>query len=170
MGALDLALGLQKKDKVAFAAVIPALRALKNPTGKEQVLLDELLGEGSGAQDILNLPGYGLYDVEKEWIIPEIDVDGSGAEKLFADGEDVYIRVLKKLDSLIDENREREYKTAWGDDQMLGNGLKVINWQGGETLDRYPFRALWENFYETEIQSPQRGTAVLQMYRSEERL
>lgn len=163
MGALDLALGLQKKDKVAFAAVIPALRALKNPTGKEQVLLDELLGEGSGAQDILNLPGYGLYDVEKEWIIPEIDVDGSGAEKLFADGEDVYIRVLKKLDSLIDENREREYKTAWGDDQMLGNGLKVINWQGGETLDRYPFRALWENFYETEIQSPQRLLEV-QLY------
>ena len=114
MGALDLALCLQKKDKTAFAAVIPALQALKNPTGKEQVILDELLGEGNGAQDILNLPGYGLYDVEKEWIIPEIAVDESDAEKLFADGEDVCIRVLKKLDSLIDENREREYKTAWG--------------------------------------------------------
>ena len=46
---------------------------------------------------------------------------------------------------------------------MLGNGLKVINWQGGETLDRYPFRALWENFYETEIQSPQRLLEV-QLY------
>ena len=81
-GALDLALCLQKKDKTAFAAVIPALQALKNPTGKEQVILDELLGEGNGAQDILNLPGYGLYDVEKEWIIPEIAVDESDAEKL----------------------------------------------------------------------------------------
>ena len=155
MGALDLALCLQKKDKTAFAAVIPALQALKNPTGKEQVILDELLGEGNGAQDILNLPGYGLYDVEKEWIIPEIAVDESDAEKLFADGEDVCIRVLKKLDSLIDENREREYKTAWGEDQILGNGLDVMDWQGSENLDKYPFRALWQNFYETEIQSPQ---------------
>lgn len=164
MGALDLALGLQKEDEAAFAAVIPALEALKNPTGKEQVLLKELLGEGNGAQDILKLPGYGLYDVEKEWIIPEIKVDGSGAEKLFADGEDACIRVLKKLDRLIDENRERVYKTAWGEDQMLGNRLEVIQWNSGnsdrEPLDSYPFRELWETFYEKEIQTPQLLLAV----------
>ena len=155
MGALDLALWLKKEDETAFAAVIPAIEALQKPTGKEQVLLKELLGGGSKAQDVLNLPGYGLYDVEKEWIIPAVDVDESETEKLFADGEERYICVLKKLDNLIDENREREYQNAWGEEEMLGNNLTIVKWQDGDPLDSYPFRALWENFYETEIKTPQ---------------
>lgn len=105
MGALDLALWLRREDETAFESVIPALEALKNPTGKEQVLLEELLGGGGGEQDLLKLPGYGLYDVEKEWIIPEVDVDERIAETLFADGEEAYISILKKLDHLIGENR-----------------------------------------------------------------
>ncbi len=154
MGALDLALQLQKEDEAAFAAIIPALETLKNPTGKEQVLLKELLGEGSEAQDILKLPGYGLYDTEKEWIIPKADVDESGAETLFVNGEEACISALKKLDNLIDENRTCVYQT-YGEDQMLGNRLDVILWQAKEPLDKYPFRALWETFYETQIKSQQ---------------
>ncbi|MDE7324112.1 MAG: DUF4132 domain-containing protein [Lachnospiraceae bacterium] len=159
MGALDLALQLQKEDKATFETIIPALETLSNPTGKEQVLLKELLGKSSEAQDILKLPGYGLYDVEKEWIVPAVDVDERGAEKLFVCGEEMCIGVLNKLDRLIDENRERTYKTAWGEELMLGNGLEVIQWNYGdlerESLDNYPFRELWETFYEKEVQTPQ---------------
>lgn len=157
MGALDLALQLKKEDAASFAQVLPQLRAFSNPTGKEQVLLEELLGEESAAQDILNTPGYGLYDVTKEWVLPPVTVDGSGASKLFTCGEEACIRVLRKLDALIGENRERSYKTAWSEDMLLGSKLNQIRWSDSdaEPLDLYPFRELWEEFYQKEIKTPQ---------------
>ena len=104
--------------------MIPSLQALADPTGREKVLLKELLGGRSEAQDILRQPGFGLYDVEKEWVLPQ--------------------------DRLIGENREREYTTAWGEQQLLGSRLAVKEWVRGdsekEPLDCYPFRELWEAF------------------------
>ena len=159
MGALDLALQLKKEDKVCFEQAIPYLQAMKNPTGKEQVLLDELLGEQSVAQDILNTAGYGLYDVNKDWIIPPVTVDKSQALKLFVHGEDACMSVCKKLDQIIMENRMLSYKTAWNEDELLGNGLKksqyIQNDPNAEPLDAYPFREMWENFYQTEIKAPE---------------
>lgn len=159
MGALDLALQLKKEDKAAFAKVLPHLEAFPNPTGKEQVLLKELIDTQSEAQTILNTPGYGLYDTRKDWILPEVHVDESKISGLFTCGQAAYIDVLRKLDKLIGENREREYKTAWGDERMLGNGLAQTRWGNDEAvhepLDQYPFRELWEEFYEKGIRTPQ---------------
>ena len=159
MGALDLALQLKKEDKRTFLKVIPSLQALADPTGREKVLLKELLGERSEAQDILRQPGFGLYDVDKEWVLPQVRLDAGGADKLFVYGEKACIDVLEKLDRLIGENREREYTTAWGEQQLLGSRLAVKEWVRGdsekEPLDCYPFRELWEAFYEQEIRTPQ---------------
>lgn len=127
MGALDLALQLKKEDEKTFAEVLPQLRAFSAPTGKEEVLLKELLGTESEAQEILNTPGYGLYDVNKDWVFPPVSVDMDEASKLFVCGEEACIRVLKKLDKLIDENRERAYTTAWNEDLLLGSGLRRMN-------------------------------------------
>jgi len=159
MGALDLALQLKKEDEKTFAEILPKLRAFSTPTGKEQVLLKELIDTQSEAQDILNTPGYGLYDVNKDWILPPVNVDESGAGKLFQYGEEACIRVLRELDKLIGDNRERAYLSAWGDDMMLGNSLVQIRWFGNdskeEPLDVYPFRELWEEFYAKEIKTPE---------------
>lgn len=157
MGALDLALQLKKEDGTSFSQILPQLRAFSNPTGKEQVLLEELLGAESAAQDILNTPGYGLYDVTKDWVLPPVTVDGSGASKLFTCGEEACIHVLRKLDALIGENRERSYKTAWNEDLLLGSKLNQTRWSSSdaEPLDLYPFRELWEEFYSKEIKTPQ---------------
>jgi len=160
MGALDLALQLKKEDKEAFARVLPQLQAFSSPTGKEQVLLKELVDTQSEAQIILNTPGYGLYDTKKDWVLPAVNVDERKVSELFTCGQTACIDVLKKLDKLIGENREREYKTAWGEERLLGNGLSEIRWSNDEAvhdqLDQYPFRELWEEFYEKEIQTPQR--------------
>lgn len=159
MGALDLALQLKKEDKAAFLKVLPDLRALSNPTDREKVLLKELLGERSEAQDILKKPGYGLYDVNKDWVLPQVRLETDGADGLFVYGEKACIDVLKKLDKLIDDNREREYRTAWGEEQLLGSRLAVREWDskktGEEPLNRYPFRELWETFYTEEVRTPQ---------------
>ena len=159
MGALDLALHLKNEDKKTFAGILPQLQALSNPTGKEQVLLKELLEAKSEAQDILNTPGYGLYDVTKEWILPPVNVDESEASKIFVHGEEACIHVLQKLDQLIGENRERFYTTAWNEEVLLGSNLAKCRWSSREPeeqpLDLYPFRELWEAFYEKEIKTPQ---------------
>ncbi len=157
MGALDLALQLKKDDETSFSELLPKLRAFSNPTGKEQVLLEELLGAESEAQDILSTPGYGLYDVSKDWILPPVSVDETQASKLFICGEEACIRVLRGLDKLIGDNRERSYTTAWNEDMLLGNKLSQCRWSHDnvEPLDTYPFRELWEEFYQKEIQTPE---------------
>lgn len=122
-------------------------------------MLRELLGESSEAQDILQTPGYGFYDVGKEWVLPPVDVDEKEASSLFVYGEEACIRVLKALNSLIEENRERTYKTAWEADEMLGNNLERCRFIGKDPdatpLDAYPFRELWEDFYQKEIKTPE---------------
>lgn len=157
MGALDLALQLKKEDEKSFAEILPKLRSFSNPTGKEQVLLEELVGSESEAQDILNTPGYGLYDVNKDWILPPVHVDENEAQNLFVYGQDACIRVLRKLDELIHSNRERSYTSAWNEEFLLGSKLSQSRWSHGdvEPLDLYPFRELWEAFYAEEIKTPQ---------------
>ncbi len=159
MGALDLALQMKKKDAAHFEKVVPYLKEFTNPTGKEEALLQELLGEESAAQDILNTPGYGLYDVEKDWTLPPMEIDANEAPKLFVCGEDACAAVCKKLDLLIEENAELSYKTAWGADELLGNRLERCRYTRNdpdvEPLDEYPFREIWEKFYYDEIKMPQ---------------
>ena len=169
MGALDLALQLKKEAAEQFEEVIPHLRALPEPTGKEQVLLKELLGEESAAQDILNTPGYGLYDVEKDWALPVMEIDENLASGLFANGEEACIRVCQKLDKLIEENSTLSYKTAWDEEELLGNSLKTCRYihsdPDAEPLDAYPFRELWEEFYKKEIKTPEL-LLELELYRA----
>lgn len=159
MGALDLALQIKKDNGKDFENIRPVLSLLTEPTGKEQVLLEELQGASSEAQDIVNTPGYGLYDPKKEWVIPPVTVDGAQAAKLFSHGEKACIRILNQLNDLIDRNKDLEYKTAWGVEKVLGAGLDRIRWTyndpDAEPLDAWPFREMWEKFYKEEIDSPE---------------
>lgn len=165
MGALDLALQIKKEQPAEFPAVKPLLQELTEPTGREQVLLGELLGEKSEAQDILNTPGYGLYDTDKEWILPPVDIDEKQASKLFANGEGACIRILNRLNDLIEEKKELEYTNAWGVEMLLGTKLENCRWIHGdpdaEPLDALPFREMWEEFYRNEIKTPE---MLLELY------
>ncbi len=168
MGALDLAMQLKKEDTSSFTQILPALRAFANPsgsdpsvsepTGREKVLLEELLGAESTAQDILNTPGYGLYDVTKDWILPPVTVNDD-ASRLFTCSDETCIRIMQKLDALIHTNKELSYTTAWNEDLLLGSKLErsryTYNDPDAQPLDAYPFRELWEHFYEQEIRTPQ---------------
>ncbi|MDE7476711.1 MAG: DUF4132 domain-containing protein, partial [Lachnospiraceae bacterium] len=73
--------------------------------------------------------------------------------EIFSCGEEACIWVLKKLNQLIDDNRERSYTTVWSEDMLLGNKLERTQWSS-EVLDCYPFQELWEAFYEKEIKTP----------------
>ncbi len=159
LGALDLALQMKKEHASDFARIKPYLSDFTKATGPEQVLLKELLGDSSEAQDILQTPGYGFYDVEKKWVLPPVKTDGKEASSLFVHGEKACIRVLKALNDLIEENRGLTYKTAWNEEEMLGNRLERCRWTGEDPdatpLDAWPFRELWEDFYQREIKTPE---------------
>lgn len=165
MGALDLALQMKKEDEKEFSKLKPLLSGLTQPTGREQVLLDELLGEESKAQSILNLPGYGLYDEKKAWILPDVKTNEKEAENLFAYGEKECIRILHQLNKLIEEKKDLEYKTTWGEEMLLGTDLRTSSRIHGVPdavpLDEYPFRPLWEEFYQKEIKTPE---MLLELY------
>lgn len=158
IGALDLALELKKQDEETFSQILVELQEFSASTGKEEMLLKELLDLEREAQAILKTPGFGLYDVKKDWILPPIKVDTREEPKLFAYKEEEYIDIFRKLDKWIDENRERAYKTFWNEDLLLGTKLEKIKWglddSQGEPLNAYPFRELWEEFYEKEIKTP----------------
>ncbi len=159
MGALDLALHLQNQEGKCPEELLPHLKEVTGPTGREQVILNELLGHESKAQDILHTPGYGLYDVNREWILPEIRIEKDQAAELFIYGEAACIRVCRKLDKLIQEHATLAYETAWNTEELLGNGLKKSRYThedpDAKPLDAYPFREMWEKFYEQEIKTPQ---------------
>ncbi len=159
MGALDLALWIKTEHPEAFEPVGDLLRMVSEPTGREKVLIEELLGTRSEAQDIVNTPGYGLYLPGKDWNLPPVTVDEKQAGKLFVCGEDACIRILKRLNDLIEENKEKEYQNAWGAEMILGTRLDRNRWIHGdvdaEPLDGLPFKDLWMDFYRTEIKSPE---------------
>ena len=159
MGALDLALQMKKDDQESFSSLRPVLAGVDKGSAREQGLLDELLGEESQAENILKLPGYGLYDVKKPWVLPQILQDIGDAGELFAFGEKECIRILWALNRLIEENKNLEYKTVWDEEVLLGNKLttsrRIHGEPGAVPLDAYPFREMWEKFYRQEIKTPQ---------------
>lgn len=160
MGGLELACYLKEKRSSEYRRVIPVLKEYENPTEKEQILLKELIGERSRAQEILKTPGYGLYDPKKEWVIPKVHVDVSQASELFVYGEAACIRVLERLDAWIGAHKDLEYQDNGGEEQLLGVVLvRGQDQRGG--WDGYPFGELWEQFYEEEIKDPQ---LVLEVY------
>ena len=159
MGGLELAQYLKKEKLSEYRLVVPVLKAYENPTQKEQILLTELIGEQSGAQDILKKPGYGLYDPRKEWVIPEVRVDTEQTPELFVCKEEACIRVLERLDAWIGVHKDLEYEDQQGEEKLLGVMLVPGNDRGGG-WDGYPFGELWEQFYEEEIKDPQLLTEV----------
>ena len=169
MGAFDLALGMKKDAPEEFEPLRDVLLAFENPTGKERVLLTELTEGSSKTQDILSKPGYGLYDTTKEFVVPKPITDLAKAPNLFHYGEKECIRILKALNEFIEAHQFLEYTTVWGEETTLGAELARTCWQDGtlqrNPLDEYPFRALWEEFYQNEIKSTQ---MLLELYLYEE--
>ncbi len=155
MAALDMALSLKAGHQKEFQRLLPALSGVSEPTGREKVLLKELLGEKSEAQEILSRPGYGLYQPERPWVLPETKAEERDAAKLFVYREEDCIRVMTRLDNLIEKNKEREYTTAYGREELLGNRLEKCRYDKQETMELWPFQELWTAFYEKEIGNPQ---------------
>lgn len=154
LGALELSQHMKEKMPHDYQKVIPLLKAYENPTEKEQILLRELVGDSHEVENILKTPGYGLYQKKTILVIPDITTDIRQAEHLFVYGDVKCILVLERLEQLIEEHKEDEYRDIQGEEQLLGIKL-VWHRYRGESLDKFPFLNLWEQFYQTEIETPE---------------
>lgn len=151
LGALELSQYMKEKRSDTYQKVIPILRAYEHPTEREQILLQELIGDDREVEKILKTPGYGLYHPRVNPVIPKLTVDQHQAKQLFQYEETVYIRVLEQLHQLIEAHKDEEYRDIRGEEQILGVNLCWYRY-GKERLNEFPFLELWEEFYQKEIQ------------------
>ena len=119
---LDLLLRLsRKKEKAAFYTRVKSLaRMIEKPTDKEQIMLEEILGERTTS--VLDMKGYGIYDPDAPVTIPDMEEGRDAVLACIPLSEDEIIKKIKKLDALIYENRDYEYDSINGEKQLLENG------------------------------------------------
>lgn len=175
---LDLLMQLKKDEErqEVFTQCIDLVSEMKEATTKEEILLKELKKNQQEEQSAQ--PGFGLYD-ETATYEPQFDAlylehaksiyvkcfptatlgEGKGILKTL--GKLVHpsqkeknrlFSIVKKLDKIMEVNKNKEYVTQWGDTEMLGQQRYDL----GDA-----FHTMWESFYAEEIQEYETCLALL---------
>lgn len=157
----------QKADDEFAKSLISMVQEIEEPTGEEQILIEELCGQG-GADAILKEEGYGLYNAASS--VPDVpfQADVSVCRKFFNVSAKQVTKLFEQLYAFIDEHAELEYTDASGEECLLGNvssygwRLNNIVWDNSlKTHERFPFPELWREFYDTYVKNP---NALISMY------
>ncbi|RJW37661.1 DUF4132 domain-containing protein [Clostridiales bacterium TF09-2AC] len=155
--ALDMMMRLSRmkdKDKL-YQEVRELPLAIKAPTDKEKILIEELTGSAGTKADISRENGYGLYDPAASAALPMGTPDPQVLEQCLPLKEKDVILILKKLDSLVGQYRDYEYLDRSGEAQLLGNGYHFLKDAKDYSyhLENYPLAKEFREFYENEIKS-----------------
>ena len=173
---LDFVLRMKQNPskKKYFDEMCTYVKNMEKPTTKEEILIKEILEETKENLSADN--GYGIYDVncsyepayDQEYIeegrklIADMFPDSVIAQndkgplkklsgklkKLERLSEE--LAVLKKLDDLIEDNKELEYPNWNGSIMnMLANSIGYYNNESGERV--FAFSDLWDDFYEKNL-------------------
>jgi len=149
----DKELMAQEHVSAAFGEALAALKDLAKVTDSEQIIINELLGKGAGT-DVLNEEGYGLYKPDIICEMPKREVHKEVFQEYFDIQEDQLEKIFTRLDQFFDEHSMLEYKRANGEEVLLGNEFAYICYENVPIQDKYPFKELWIEFYETYIKEP----------------
>ena len=150
LGGIDLVARLKKDEKrqALYQKSCALLSNIKNPTEKEEVIIRELTGD-SQADKVLSEQGYGLYRPQAKMELSEFRPDSSLLKKLFHRNTKEFYKIFTKLEGLIEDNKNLEYKSNYGEECLLGETLRAVSYVNGEA--QWPFPELWEKFYKEEI-------------------
>lgn len=122
--------------------------ALTDTTDKEQILIGQIT-QGAETQ---KEEGGGLYDPSLTFTCPEYKTDSSFLTQFFTVSPKDFDRIVTRLIEYIEEHSQLEYKNSAGVETLLGNRLSMQQCDNTLSMaDSYPFRELWEQFYEKEI-------------------
>ncbi len=130
---------------------------IQNPTRQEQIYIDEIFNTAVSATDGEEelYSGTDIIDVLQPTCnknnYPLFNITEARLNELFT-----------KLNNLIEEHRNDEIKTAYGEKVLLGNCnyLPVIKYTG-TVEERYPLIPVWKEFYEKEIKKRENLQALL---------
>ena len=162
---LIMQLGKDSERSELYARCLPLTELIKNPTTKEQILIDSLSASGGGEQE--KVFGYGLY-TEEDSFSPSDDFGAYGEEcrkvflKYFPSGKAAggkgkakadFEAPLKALDKLIEDNKNLEFTDFWGDKMLLGSA-RYLREKGPDGAQIVPFGEMWDKFYEEHIGDP----------------
>lgn len=157
-GGLDLILQVKKESggTESYKQLVKLAEELPEATPKEKILQEEICGAGQ-AEAIVAEKGYGLYDPAKVPEIPPMEWDKKLLNNFLRPTGNEVKEMFDQLTAWIEEHKNLEYKNAYGDVRLLGNGLgPATNDTKIPYEDRYPFKELWIEFYEKEIRDYRR--------------
>lgn len=149
-GGLDLLLRLSKQEEKAafFERVKPLAALVEQPSDKENVLLAEILGEHP---TLTAEKGFGFYnpDAKENAVLPKAGTDT--LKQCILLPEDTVIKKLQKLDALICEHKNDEFRTIWGETKLIGYAFQQMKEGDSNRLENYPLAKELRDFYEQEI-------------------
>ncbi|MBO6206540.1 MAG: DUF4132 domain-containing protein [Lachnospiraceae bacterium] len=189
--ALDIILQMREEKDAQFEQAKELVSLVKDPTSKEAILIHEISGTAAEAKteakdfydDSAEYTPVFDEDYLRECveaylqIFPEAKVTdvlpgakkglkalAEGVKKAIAGGaaEKSDVEVIKKLDDLIEANKDREYQNYNGP-VLLKNGLGS-EWKDGKVGD-LACSDLWDDFYEKNM-SPEQAIRIDLMYTS----
>lgn len=189
--ALDIILQMREAKDAQFEQAKELVALVKEPTSKESILIHEISGTAAEAKteakDFYDESAEYAPVFDEEYlrecaeaylqIFPEAKVTdvlpgtkkglkalAEGVKKAIAGGatEKSDMEVIKKLDDLIEANKDREYQNYNGP-VLLKNGLGS-EWKDGKVGD-LACSDLWDDFYEKNM-SPEQAIRIDLMYTS----
>lgn len=175
MAALDILLTIRKQPEYADVCrhCFPLIRAIKAPSDKEKILIDQLIGEddpqikyakenvfglceeesaGKDSSVVLPLPPVDEdFDVKKAFPLLQ---EGSFLKKIFGKPQEKIYTILQRLSDLVASHAHYEYATRYNDKVLLGDYFWEISGveENAPKLDHYPLASEWRAFYAEEIQ------------------
>lgn len=148
---IDLIVRLKNDEKRrdAYAKARNLIQILASPSDAEKVMIEGILGQNE-VDIILNTPGYGLYNPDIKTPLPPFKYQKYAFRRCIEHWMNSVPLVLRKLDVLIDFNKDREYQSGEAT-FVLGKDFRRIDYDVNDRLLGYPFPELWQQFYEEEI-------------------
>lgn len=165
---LDIIMQLSKNPerRALYERCVPLTEKITGPTSKEEILIRQIksVDQSDSGED----NGYGLYTEEDhytpEWddkfisecrelfmkYFPGSEICGTASKASEAD----YVMLLKKLDDLIDENKNYEFTDRYGEKVLFGSSGSWEEKLPDGSMDTV-LKEVWESFYVNEIKSPE---------------
>ena len=172
---LDMIIQLSKNTdrEPLYQRVRPLIGLIGSPTSKEVMLMEQLDPEKAEevpkAAELFDdndvYVSYGEDDYLKECrslfltFFPNSEMGGKKKLKdklkdALTKQEPDFFDILRKLDTIIQDNKEYEYTNQFGERVLYGNsnGYEMLP-DGSRQL---PLREIWDKFYDDEIRTPER--------------
>lgn len=140
--------------------ITPELGSIKNPSNKEKILIDSIIGNINDFSEATGDSGIEVTYSASELYVPgssfKPEIKKCGEKNLwryvtFEDKEEP-LRLMKSLMSLIETNSDLEVRLPGGNIERIGNYVCINGLEKGLGALGYP--EIWRGYYENEVRNP----------------